>query len=219
MKSFTARARLGSVLPLLLFAAIAPLHGQEAGAGTLVIRQGSREIGAESFRITPDGAGRKIASRTSYSATPPLLTLEVTVVVQGGEVAFQLDRRQGDAGAQVYAVQRRNRVTIRRVARGAEEASELPGSGDLLLLADSVFGPLLQLIPLATATPRVITALFPESGRRISFRVQRLGGGDQRGSVIRMSGMLEGEMHLGNDGEVLRILLPALQLEAHRSPL
>lgn len=218
MKPSTARALLGSVLPLLLLASPAPLQGQGASAGTLVIRQGTRDIGAESFRITPDGAGRKIASRTSYSAAPPLLTLEVNVVVQNGEVAFQLDRRRGDSGAQVYAVQRRNRVTIRRVGRGAEEASELPGSGDLLLLADSVFGPLMQLIPLATATPRTVTALFPESGRRISFRVQRLAGPDQRGSVIRMTGMLEGEMHLGNDGELLRILLPALQLEAHRSP-
>jgi len=175
-------------------------------------------VGAESFRVTPDGSTSRITSRTSYSATPPLLTLEVNVVRQAGEVAFQLDRRQGDTGGQVYAVQRRGRVTIRRVARGAEEASELPGSGDLVLLADSVLGPLLQLIPLATTTPRTVAALYPESGRRVSFRVQRLTGPGGRGATIRMSGSLEGEIHLGDGGEVLRISLPSLGIEAQRSP-
>ncbi len=218
MKSSTTGNLLGKVLPLSLMLAASPLHGQEAIAGTLVIRQGSRDIGAESFRVTPSAAGSKITSRTSYSATPPLLTLEVNVVQQNGEVAFQLDRRRGDSGAQIYAVQRRNRVTIRRVARGAEEASELPGSADLLLLADSVFGPLLQLIPLASGTPRTVAALFPESGRRISFRVERLNKPGQGGSLIRLSGMLEGEIHLDDDGKVVRISLPALQLQAYRSP-
>ncbi len=218
MRFTTARDLLATALPVLLMLSAAPLHGQGTRAGTLVIRHGNRDIGAESFRVAPDGSGSRITSRTSYSATPPLLTLEVNVVQSNGEGAFQLDRRRGDSGAQVYAVQRRNRVTIRRVARGAEEATELPGSGDLLLLADSVFGPLMQLIPLATPTPRTVAALFPESGRRISFQVQRLPGPGQRGTLIRMSGMLEGEIQLGDGGEVLRISLPALQLEAHRGP-
>jgi hypothetical protein len=218
MNTHTVRGALAPALLGLLALIPAPLRGQEADAGTLVIRAGGRDVGAETFRVAPDGSGSRITSRTSYSAAPPLLTLEVNVVRRTGEVAFQLDRRRGDGGAQVYAVQRRGRVTIRRVARGAEEASELPGPGDLVLLADSVLGPLLQLVPLATATPRSVAALFPESGRRVSFRVQRLTEPGGRGTTIRMSGALEGEVHLGDRGEVLRISLPTLQVEAHRSP-
>lgn len=194
-----------------------PLPGQQADAGTLMIKEGGRDIGAETFRLAPDGRGSKITSRVSYSGTPPLLTVEVTLVQQPGETAFQLDRRRGETVGQVYAVQRRNRVTVRRVDRGAEEASELPGSADLVLLADSLFGPLLQLIPLATTEPRSISALYPESGRRISIFVARRPATGKGGDVIRLSGDLEGEIQLGNGGEVLRISLPALRLEAHRS--
>lgn len=218
MKPSTRQGLQGTVLLGLLALPAASLHGQAAEGGTLVIREGGRDVGAETFRVTPAGTGHRITSRASYSAAPPLLTLEVNVVQQAGEVAFQMDRRQGDSGSQVFAVQRRNRITIRRVARGAEQASELPGSGDLLLLADSVFGPLLQVVPLAAAAPRTVAALFPESGRRVSFRVQRLPGPGQRGAIIRLSGSLEGEIHLGDDGEVRRISLPAWRLEAHRSP-
>lgn len=217
MKPFTSQVPFGKLFLGLLALTSSPLPGQQADAGTLVIREGGRDIGAETFRLAPDGGGSKITSRVSYSGTPPLLTVEVTLVQHPGEVAFQLDRRRGATVGQVYAVQRRNRVTVRRVDRGAEEATELPGSADLVLLADSLFGPLLQLIPHATTEPRSVSALYPESGRRISFFVARHPATGQRGEIIRLSGGLEGEIQLGNGGEVLHISLPALKLEAHRS--
>jgi len=217
MKSPTALIPLASVGLGLLALATAPLSAQGTDAGSFLIRQGGRDIGTETFRVTPEGAGTRITSRTTYSASPPLLVLDINVVRQAGEGAFQLDRRRGAAGSQVYAAQRRNRVTIRRVDRGAEQASELPGSPGLILLADSTFGPLLQLIPLATAEPRTISALFPESGRRVSFMLERSPAPGSQGALIRLSGELEGEMWLGSRDEVLRISLPALRLEAHRS--
>lgn len=219
MKSFTPRVRrtaAGVGLGLLALTT-ARLSGQEADAGSFLIRQGGRDVGSETFRISPDGAGTKITSRTTYSAAAPVTVLDVSVVRQAGEVAFQLDRRRGSAGSQVYAAQRRNRVTIRRVDRGAEQASELPGAPGLILLADSTFGPLLQLIPLATTEPRTISALFPESGRRVAFRLVRGPAPGNQGVLIRLSGELEADILLGIRDEILRISLPALGLEAHRS--
>lgn len=217
MKHPAPLATLGKLILGFLALTSSPVSGQQEDAGTLVIREGGRDIGAETFRLVPDGGGRKITSKVSYTGVSPLLTVEVTLVQHPGEVAFQLDRRRGPTVSQVYAVQRRNRVTVRRVDRGAEEASELPGSADLVLLADSLFGPLLQLIPIATSEPRSVSALYPESGRRISFVVARRPATGQRGEVIHLSGGLEGEIQLGNGGEILRISLPALKLEAHRS--
>jgi hypothetical protein len=204
------------LLPLTL--AGTSLSAQTADEGTLVIRSGGREIGSESFRVTAGDAGLRITSKVSYAGGHPPLELVASLERTGpsDELAFQLEHRSGPSGNQVYAVQKRNRLTIRRVERGGEQASETPGGADLVLLADSVFALYLQFLPLATESGRTLNAVLPLEGRRLSFTAQRLPSAQAGGTLIRLSGGVEGEIALGNRGELLRISLPALGLEALR---
>ena len=206
---------LFTLLPALL---AGHLEAQVADEGILVVRAGPREIGSESFRVTSGEAGLRITAKATYGGTRPPIELAASLerTAPGADLAFQLEHRGGVVGSQVYAVLKRNRLTIRRVERGGEQASETPGGEGIVLLADSVFALYLQLLPVATEGGRPLTAVLPHSGRRVSFTLRRLPSAEAGGSVIRMSGGLEGEIALGNRGELLRITLPALGLEATR---
>jgi hypothetical protein len=202
------------VLSAALFAG--PLDAQVADEGTLVVRAGAREVGTESFRVTSGEAGLRITTKATYAGTRPPLELVASLERgPGGDQAFQLEHR-GRTGSQVYAVLKRNRLTIRRVERGGEQASEAPGGGGIVLLADSVFALYLQLLPVAPDSGRTLTAVFPHGGRRVSFSIQRLPAAESGGTLLRLSGGLEGEIAIGNRGELLRITLPAQGLEALR---
>jgi hypothetical protein len=195
-----------------------PLASQVADEGTLSIQAGSREIGLESFRLTTGEAGLRITSKVSFPGIRPPIELAASLerTTESGDLAFQLEHRGGRGGSQAYAVQKRNRLTIRRVERGAEAASETPGGSGLVLLADSVFALYLQLLPVSQEGARTVTAVLPQTGRRLTFSVRRMPSGNAGGTLIRLSGGLEGEIVLGNRGELLRISLPSLGLEATR---
>jgi hypothetical protein len=209
---------LRPVLALSLALASRSLSAQNADEGTLIIRSGGREIGTESFRVTSADAGLRITTKSAYSGPRSPIELSASLDRTGptGDLAFQLEHRGGTGGSQIYAVQKRNRLTIRRVERGGEQASETPGGSNVVLLADSVFALYLQLLPLVTETGRPLTAVLPQGERRLSFSAQRLASAEAGGTLIRLSGGIEGEIALGNRGEVLRITLPALGLEALR---
>jgi hypothetical protein len=212
MKRHIRRCGSGPVL-LVLALLVPPLSAQTEDRGTLVIRAGSREVGSETFRIVSDSASVRVSARAVYGTRG---AIELTASLdrgRDGELAFQLDRRAGAQSAQVYAVQKRNRITVRRVERGAEQASELPGGPGTVLLADSVFSLLYQLAAVA-ADGRPVAVLYPEGTRRMSLTLERVRGG--AGVLVRFRGGFEGEMQLGNHGEVQRIQLPSLGLEAVR---
>jgi len=198
---------------LLLGLAALPLAAQSEDRGTLLIRTGAREVGSETFRIVTDSGGVRVSARAVYGTRP---ATELTATLDRGHdggLAFQLDRRAGAQSGQIYAVQKRNRITVRRVERGAEQASELPGGPGTVLLADSVFSLFYQVVLLA-ADSRPVSVLFPQGTRRLSLTLERVAVGGR--TVVRFRGGLEGEIELGNRGEVLRIQLPSLGLEAVR---
>lgn len=200
---------------LALTLAVRPMSAQYADQGTLLIRAAGREVGTETFKITLDSASMRITGRSVYGTGA---SADMTVTVdrgREGELGFQLDRRGGPRGAQIYAVQKRNRITVRRVERGAEQASELPGGPRTALLADSVFSTFYQLVALARETGPV-NVVFPQGTRRLSVTLERVAAGS--GALVRFRGGLEGEIEVGNRGQVLRIQLPSLGLEAIRKP-
>lgn len=206
------------VVSILLAAAPSSSVAQIADEGTLIIRSGGRDIGAETFRVATGAAGLRITARASFAGSRPPTELSASLerAAEGTELAFQLERRGGGGAGQIYAVQKRNRLTIRRVERGGEQASEVPGGEALALLADSVFALYLQFVPLATESGRALTAVFPQGVRRLPVTAQRQRSSQAGGTILRLSGGVEGEIALGNRGEVLRISLPALGLEAVR---
>jgi hypothetical protein len=185
---------------------------QSLDQGTLLLRAGVREVGVETFRIVADSSSLNITARTIYGSR----TAEFSTTVErtrGSEAAFQLDFRGGGRDGQLYAVQKRNRITVRRVEKGAEQASELPGNPRTALMSDSVFSILYQLAWLAPQNGPV-TVLYPQGNRRLSVTVER--STSAQGTLIRFKDGLEGQIELGNRGQVLRILLPSLGLEAVR---
>ncbi|MBK6421451.1 MAG: hypothetical protein IPI38_04310 [Gemmatimonadetes bacterium] len=204
---------------LLLTPAVppAPAAAQSPDEGTLVIHAGDREVGGESFRVTVTEGTVRVASKSVFTGTRPATEFTVNSErTATGALAFQLAYR-GVAGAgEVYAVQQRSRLTMRRVEKGAERASEVPGGPSILLLADSTFSPILQAISLAAETPRAVTAFIPRSGRKLALTIRRVpaaaGGSDQ----VQITGDLEASIDLGPGGEVVRILYPSLGMEAVR---
>ncbi len=195
----------------------APMRAQVADRGTLIVRAGGRDIGVETFQLTPSATGLRIITRASYLSPKPGLELNASLDRTGdSEGAFQLGRKAGVASAEVYAVLKRNRLTIRRVERGAEQASESPGGSGLVLLTDSVFALYLQIVPLATDAGRSLTAVFPQTLRRAAFTVQRFPGKEPGGFLIRFSGGIEGELEVGSAGDLIRVSIPGLGLEATR---
>jgi hypothetical protein len=201
---------------LVAFALVPGSAGAQATeTGVFQVRSGVREIGTENFTVTAD-SGLRITSTTNYAGARPAIELTASLVRNdAGNAAFQLERKAGSGSGQVYAVQKRNRITVRRVGRDAEQASELPGGPRTVLLADSVFALYLQIVPLATETGQSLTALFPSGPRRVTLTAQRVANGSA-GSLIRLTGGIEAEIELGNDDQVQRISLPALRLEAVR---
>jgi hypothetical protein len=201
----------------LVLLALLPGSGgaQATETGTFQVRAGTRDVGIENFTITAD-SGLRITTTTSYAGARPAVELTASLVRNdASSAAFQLERKAGTRSGQVYAVQKRNRITVRRVGRDAEQASELPGGPRTVLLADSVFALYLQIVPLATETGQSLTALFPSGPRRVTLTAQRVANGSA-GALIRLSGGVEAEIELGNDDQVQRISLPALRLEAVR---
>ena len=193
-----------------------PIGAQTADTGTLILRAGDRDVGAETFTITTTGTGIKLSSHAVFTGRRPAPEFTGTLDRSSGEdFAFQLEARGGASGGQTYAVQKRNRLTVRRVARSADQATELPGGVAVIVLADSLFAPYIQIVTLATEAGRPLTAVMLPAARRIAFIAQR--STTAEGSVTRLSGGLDGEIHLGNNGELLRIALPGSGLEAVRA--
>ncbi len=194
-----------------------PVDAQMADQGTLIIRDGSREIGVETFRLTPSPTGLRVFAKAAYLSPKPGVELNASLDRTGeSEGAFQLGRKAGVSSGEVYAVLKRSRLTIRRVERGAEQASESPGGPGLVFLSDSVFALYLQIVPLATSEGRTLTAVFPQTARRVSFTAHRLPDPQHGGSLIRLTGGVEGVIEMGSGGELVRLTLPGLGLEATR---
>jgi hypothetical protein len=194
-----------------------PLAGQVGDQGVLVIRADGKDVGLESFKVIPAGAGIRVITKATYSTPRPGVELSGSLDRAGEfDAAIQLGRATGSGSVETYAVLKRSRLTIRRVERGAEEARESPGGPGLVLLADSLFALYLQVVPLATEEGRVLTAVLPQSAKRLSFTARRTASSQPGSQVIRLSGGLEGEIQLGSRGELQRVTLPGI--EATRKP-
>jgi hypothetical protein len=194
---------------------VGPIAAQTTDAGALLVRIHGREAGTESFSVTTTATGITISSHMVFTGSRPAPEFTASLDrASGEEFAFQLDTRGPAGGGQTYAVQKRNRLTVRRVARGVEQATELPGGATVIVLADSVFTPYMQAAVLATEAGRALTAVLLPDARRVAFTASRSASAD--GSTIRLTGGVVAEIQLGNAGELLRISLPGSGAEAVR---
>ncbi|HEX9166392.1 MAG TPA: hypothetical protein VF862_10825, partial [Gemmatimonadales bacterium] len=172
------------------------------------------EAGFEKFSVIPIAGGTRIVSDVTFTASRPPLEFSLSLERSSpADFAFQF-RRSASPSAQFFAILRKDRLTLRRIEVGTEEANESRGTPDLVPLADSMVAPLLQLIPAEGEPERTLTAVYPQGGRRVRIVATRSGGGG--GSRITLSGGLEGVLELAPDGTLLRVALPGFKLEAER---
>lgn len=195
-----------------------PSAAAQADVGVFAIRRNGTEVGREAFRIIPARPGRSggdsIIGITRFpSLRPTLETVTTSERNPSGNTTWQLGRRENGRTTQVVAGTAKNRVTVRLIDPVGESAREYAGGEGLVLLDDSVFALYQQIVPLTAEGGRRLTALFPRSGRRLTFQAER--DGERR---IRLSGGLTGEIELGSDGKLQRIILPELGFEAVRLP-
>lgn len=209
-------------------AAALSLGGPEARAqrldeGTLVIREGRREIGRETFSVL-EGRGRglpgsTLVSQADYPARAPaasrtlLLTRDTLGHLTGLEVGTftmpDTSRLVGDL--------QRDRLTIRIIQGTRESARQFPAGPDLLILPDSLFAAYAQFGALATPEGRSLSVLEPATGRRSRVTVTLLpGGGPSGGRELALSGDITARVSFDGEGHLMEVDLPQAGLRARR---
>jgi hypothetical protein len=200
------------------------VEAQNLDQGTLVIKQGGREIGREEFVVrsgrTGGAQGTTLVTRGRFPVVAPAISQEATLERKGDGsfLNIQVMREEGPVVGRFIA-----EITPRNVLRihssnsgGSEEAREYPGVPRLVGLADSAFALYAAVVPFATAQGATVTAVFPEDGRRVTFTARRITGDGAPGSSIVMSGEINGTIWLDARGNILRLEFPSFGLEAVR---
>lgn len=214
------RRALGLSLALLSPSA---LTAQGADEATFLVRHGRDEIGREQYRVL-EGRGRgqpgsTVAVTAEYPARHP--ELSVTVLVSrtpgGSLTAFQLERAGRQDTTRILGEVAGGRLTLRIVRGATEAARQLPASGGLIILADSVHTLLAQVGPLATEEGRALTGLHPESGRRISLTATLAPPGASGGRVVDITGDVAGRVTWDAAGRLVRVAVPATGVTAVRA--
>lgn len=207
---------------LVMMPQAAPAAAQDAGAITLVVQQGGREIGREEFSLR-EGRGRgapgsSLSAVARYPATAP--TTQIAAVLERTQESalakFQLDVESPSGTTVILAAGSGARLIVRTVAKGSESGRELPGGPDVVLLDDNVLSLYAAVADLATPAGRSLTAIFPRSGKRASFVARREadGGGPRR---VTLSGDIAGSLVTDAQGRLTRVELPGQGIVASRA--
>jgi hypothetical protein len=203
-----------AALCLLLAHQVSPALAQAVAPITLLVTEGGKEIGREEFTLT-QGRGRGASGTTltataKYPASVPttrlLALLERTP--ESAIAKFQLDVESPNGSTVILAAGSGARLVVRTVAKGSESGRELPGGPDVVLLDDEVYSLYATVADLATPAGKRLTAIFPRTGRRVSFTAQREGAAGEDRRVI-LSGDLAGTLVTDAEGRLRSLELPA----------
>lgn len=215
-------------LCLLALAGPSPIAAQNGDQAVLSIKVAGREIGHENFQIRPARPGRPVGDSlvtvARYPETRPQLTVQgvLQLSTSGAPLTLALDYQNRRQPETVLASVSKSRVTLRRVARGAESARELQGGDPIVLLDDSLFATYLPLADLAAQGARAVTAIYPRTAQRTALSVTRTVVSSPRAdgavTVIEISGDMVGRLYLDDSGRFIRLEIPARQLEVSRLP-
>jgi hypothetical protein len=204
------------------------LAAQEGDQAALSIKEAGREIGHEDFTLRPARPRRPVGDSlimvARYPETRPLITIQgvLQLSTKGIPLSLSLDYQNGRQGETFLTSVSRTRVTVRRVARGAESARELPGGDPIVLLDDSLFATYLSMVPVATEAPKTVTAIFPRTARRMTLSIKRstlaAGRADEAQTAIEFTGDVTGQLLLDSAGHFVKLELPGRQIEVSRLP-
>lgn len=161
---------------LTLFCAVALGQEPAADRATLVIREGTREIGRERYTLRE--------ARFDDGSTGYMLEIEGTLGQTRSRAAVELSTDWGTQGFSVEltrpdqpvteivgVAQGRGKFVVRTRTASGERSQELPMPRAPLLLSDSLFALYAVVGPLEAAGERRVPALFAGSGRRVTATV------------------------------------------------
>jgi hypothetical protein len=218
----------------LLAALVLTQGGQTSlDEGTLVVRSDTQEVARESFRLlsrhaTDSTTSWLLAARISWVAAPPV-TFAPVLVLGPDTAPGALEYRVAATGAsrRITGLPGPGRYTLRYAAPGLERVRELARAGPTVIVDDSVFALFLVASWLAPARPRIITAIYPRTARRLALTVTDLGIGvttlNRDPATLRhvlIEGGDDGPVHvwLSSEGRLMKVEVPARALRAERSP-
>jgi hypothetical protein len=203
--------RLAPVVLLLL--PVSQAAAQEGLENRLIIEKGGRESGREEFTLRP-GRGRGAPGSTliavaRYPAANPELKLAATLerTPESALAKFQLEVEGPNGTTVILAAGSGARLIVRTVAKGSEAGRELPGGPDVVLLDEGVYSLYIAVADLATAGGRALTAVFPRTSRRASFRAKLESGGDGSNKRVALSGDIAGMLVTDAKGRLQRLEL------------
>ena len=205
----------------LLLAGSSVAQAQTIDEGTFSIRSSGREIGREEFSIQPGRAGAApgstLISRLRLPTISPTYILESVVERrQDGSFAnMQVNYQTGRRTGRVLAETVRNVLRIHNASGGTEDFREYPAGPNLVALADSAYALLTAVADLASRDGSQITAVYPMSGRRVTFTARREGDGQKETRIV-LAGEIAGTIWLDQSGHMVRMEFPASNLEIVR---
>jgi hypothetical protein len=207
--------------------------GTPLDEGTLVVRMDTQEVARESFRLlsrhaTDSTSGWLLAARVRWVATPPVtFATKLALGPDTAPEALEYTVAANGASQRITGQPGPGRYTLRYVAPGLERARELARGDPTVIVDDSVFAPFLVASWLASPTPRIITAIYPRTARRLALTVTDLGIGvttlNRDPATLRhvlIAGGDDGPVHvwLSPEGRLMKVEVPARALRAERLP-
>jgi hypothetical protein len=200
---------------LMMLLPVLPAAAQEPLETKLVVTQDGQEIGREEFTLRPTRGrglpGSTIIAAARYPSINPSTRLAATLerTPDSALAKFQLDVESAGAVTVILAAGSGARLIVRTVAKGSESGRELPGGPDVVLLDDAVFSLYHPVAELATPAGRTLTAIFPRTGKRVTFTARRESGAAGGASRVALSGELTGTLVTDGQGRLERLELPA----------
>lgn len=200
---------------------------------TLVVRVDTQEVARETFRllsrrVSDSTSGWLLASRIRWENTPPItFAPALSVEPDTTPETLQYEVAANGASQRITGATGPGRYTLRYVAPGVERARELARGATTVIVDDSVFAPFLLAGWRATSAPRIVTAIYPRSARRVDLTITDLGMAEttlNRDPAtlhhVLIDGGVDGPVHvwLSPEGRLMKVEVPARALRAERLP-
>lgn len=192
---------------ILTCTALAAADAQSAGQGTLVVRQGGKEVGREEFTLRGSaaaGGARSLSATSRYPNVNPAvqITAQLDQNAQGELAKFVLQAETAEGPSVVYAAGSGARLIIRTSAKGgAETGREMPGGPNAVLLDENVYSLFHLVAAQATPAGARLVGIYPRTGRTVRFTARR------EGDRVALSGEISGTLALDGDGTIQSIEL------------
>ncbi len=220
-------------VPLLAALLLTQGAGIPLDEATLVVRVDTQEVARETFQLlsrreTDSTSGWVLASRIRWAGTPPITFSPALVITPDtAPESLQYTVAANGASQRITGQPGPGRYTLRYVAPGVERAREVAQTNPMVVVDDSVFALYLVAGWRAPSMPRVVTAIYPRTARRLSLTITDLGTEvttlNRDPATLRhvlISGGDDGPVHvwLSPEGHLMKVEVPSRRLRAERLP-